>query len=88
MHRRVVCGDEKAEDVLVTRISIINRNPVPVSVAQKYRSLFHGATKIRYGKHTVRYPVTHTGYQRLVTAFINDHPNLKVDIGASGIETV
>ncbi|MDR2403191.1 MAG: hypothetical protein LBD78_04100 [Spirochaetaceae bacterium] len=88
MSERVEAGVEKEEEVLITRISIINRNPSPLSVAQKYRCLFHGSGEIKYGRYSFRYPVTHTGYQRLVTAFINDHPNLRVDVGASGIETV
>jgi hypothetical protein len=88
MQQYIVSGNEKEEEVLITRISIVNRSPEPVTVAQKFIGLFHGNTKIKYGKHTVRYPVTHTGYQRLVTAFINEHPNLRVDIGSTGIELV
>jgi hypothetical protein len=88
MSERIVAGDESGEEVLVTRISIINRNPSPVSVAARYASLLHGSRRVDYGRTVVRYPVTNTGYQRLVTAFINEHPELRVDIGSSGIETV
>jgi hypothetical protein len=81
----IVYGDESQEEVLVTRISVINRSPVPVRVSSKYRGLFHGDL-IRYGRHTVRYAVTSIDHQRLVTAFMKDFPGLKVDIGASGLE--
>jgi hypothetical protein len=88
MSGRVEVGNEKGEEVLITRISIINRNPAPLSVAQRYQCMFHGEKAISYGRHVFRYPVTHTGYQRLVTAFIGDYPNVRVDLGSSGIETV
>jgi hypothetical protein len=81
----IVYGDESQEEVLVTRVAIINRNPTPVRVGKKYWGLFHGDV-VRYGKHTIRYAVTSTAHQRLVTAFMKDYPCLKVDIGASGLE--
>jgi hypothetical protein len=86
--RRIEVGNEKEEEVLITRISIINRNPSPVSVAQRYWCMFHGKGEVKYGRHTFRYPVTSMGYQRLATAFMNDYPGLTVDAGSSGIETV
>jgi hypothetical protein len=83
----VVYGDEGQEEALITRVSFINRSPVPVRVKSKYRVLFHGDV-VRYGRHTVRYAVTSVDHQRLVTAFMKDYPNVKVDIGASGTEVV
>jgi hypothetical protein len=81
----IVYGDEVQEEVLVTRVSVINRSPVPVRVGSKYWGLFHGEL-ICYGRHTVRYAVTSKDHQRLITAFMKDYPDLKVDIGASGLE--
>jgi hypothetical protein len=82
----IIYGDEKQEEVLVTRIRVINRGPVPVRVASKYRCLFHGSDLVPYGVTTIRYPVTNIWYQRLMGSFAADNPGLKVDIGASGIE--
>jgi hypothetical protein len=84
----LAAGEEREEEVLITRISVINRNPSPVSVAARYAGLFHGRDYVEYGRTVIRYPVTNTGYQRLVTAFINEYPGLRVDVGSSGIETV
>jgi hypothetical protein len=81
----VVYGDESQEEVLVTRVAVINHDPAPLRVKRKYWGLFHGDV-VRYGKHTIRYAVTSTAHQRLVTAFMKDYPGLKVDIGASGLE--
>jgi hypothetical protein len=81
----ITYGDESQEEALITRIAVINRSPVPVRVKPRYRVLFHGDV-VRYGRHTVRYAVTSTAHQRLVTAFMKDYPLLTVDIGASGIE--
>jgi hypothetical protein len=82
----VVFGDEKQEEVLLTRIRIINRGHLPVRVASKYRCLFHGGDMVPYGATTIRYPITNTWYQRLMGSLVKDYPGLKVDIGASGIE--
>jgi hypothetical protein len=81
----IAYGDEGQEETLVTRVAIINRSPIPVRVKRRYWGLFHGDV-VRYGKHTIRYAVTSTAHQRLVTAFMRDYPHLKVDIGASGLE--
>jgi hypothetical protein len=78
--------DEASEEVLVTRIMIINRHPEPVGVLPKYRCLFHGKEVIPYGKFVVRYPVTNIWYQRLLSSFVRDYPGLQVFVGASGIE--
>jgi hypothetical protein len=78
-------GDESQEEALVTRVAIINRSPEPLRVRSKYRGLFHGDL-LRYGKHTIRYAVTSSAHQRLVTDFMKDYPGIKVDIGASGLE--
>jgi hypothetical protein len=78
-------GDESQEEVLVARVSVINRSPVPVRVKPQYRVLFHG-DQVPYGKRTIRYAVTSVAHQRLVTAFMKDYPKLQVDVGASGLE--
>jgi hypothetical protein len=78
-------GDESQEEVLVARVSVINRGPDPVRVKPQYRALFHGDL-VPYGKRTIRYAVTSVAHQRLVTDFMRDYPNLKVDVGASGLE--
>jgi hypothetical protein len=83
----VVYGDESQEEVLVTRVSIIYRGLEPLRVKPKYRVFFHGDV-LRYGRHTIRYAVTSTQHQRLVTAFMKDYPGVKVDVGASGLERV
>ena len=82
----IVYGDESLEEVLVVRVSVVNRGAEPVRVAPQYRGLFHGDL-VRYGRHTVRYAVTSTAHQRLVTAFMKEYPQLKADIGASGLES-
>jgi hypothetical protein len=81
----IVYGDESQEETLITRVAVINRDSKPLRVKQKYSGLFHGDV-VRYGKHTIRYAVTSTTHQRLVSAFMKDYPGLKVDIGASGLE--
>jgi hypothetical protein len=83
----IVYGDESREEVLVARISVINRSPVPVRVDSRFRGLFHGDS-VPYGKHTIRYAVTSVAHQRLVTALMKGYSQLEVDVGASGLERV
>lgn len=84
-----ITGDEKAEDLVISRITVINPDPDPAFIPQKYRSLFHGESFLRYGRHLFRFPITNMGYKRLASSFQSEFMGrLGIDFGACGIEEI
>ena len=81
--------DESKEETFITKITIINPSPTPVPIPYKYRCLFRGASKVSYGRHLFRFPITHMDYKRLVSSLQSDFMGvLQVDFGASGFDEV
>jgi len=79
----------KKEETLITRVTIINPNTRSLPLPQRYRCLFHGTESIRYGRHIFRFPITHMGYKRLVSAFQSDFMGkVQVSFGSAGFEEV
>jgi hypothetical protein len=78
--------DELEEELVIARISIINPSPDPLPIAKRFRGMFRGKDVITYGRHTYRYPVENVACQRLVSALQKEYPQLKVDVGVSGLE--
>jgi len=78
-----------SEETFITKVTIINPNPDPVSILHKYRCLFRGSPVVTYGRHLFRFPITHMGYKRLVSSLQSDYAGvLKVEFGAAGFDTV
>ena len=81
--------DETQEEVMITRVCVINPNPDSIPLPERFRSLFHGDSCIKYGRHTFRFPITHMGYKRLVSSFQSDFmKKVRVEFGSAGFEEV
>jgi len=81
--------NDKLEETFITKVTIINPNPEPVPILDKYHCLFHGSSEVSYGRHYFRFPITHIGYKRLVSSLQTDYIGiLKVDFGAAGFDEV
>lgn len=82
-------SDESVEETLISRVTIINPSPVPVPLPQQFRCMFHGAKEISYGRHLFRFPITHMGYKKLVSAFQAKFlRKVIVDFGFAGFDEV
>lgn len=82
-------GDEGVEEVLITRVTVVNPFVEPLPLPGKYRCLFRGDKELSYGRHVFRFPITHTGYKRLVSSFQSDFMGrLRVEFGSAGIHEV
>ena len=80
-------GNEAIEEIVVTRVTVINPSEGPVKLPQRYRGLFRGAEELGYGRHVFRFPITHIGYKRLVSQLqVEFLGKLKVDFGTSGTD--
>ena len=81
--------DESAEETMITRVTVINPREESLPLPQRFRCLFRGAESLKYGRHTFRFPITHMGYKRLVSAFQSKFAGrLRIEFGASGFEEV
>jgi len=81
--------DDNLEETFITKVTIINPNPDPVPISDKYHCLFRGSSVVTYGRHLFRFPITHMGYKRLVSSFQSDFRGmLRVDFGAAGFDVV
>ena len=81
--------DESRMETVITRVTVINPSPTPVSLPTKYRGLFHGVSALPYGRHVFRFPITHMGYKRLVSSFQAQFVGrLRVDYGSAGFDEV
>ena len=81
--------DEKQEEVMITRVCVVNSNTDPIPLPDKYRCMFHGDSCIRYGRHTFRFPITNLGYKRLVSSFQSDFMRkVRVEFGFAGFDEV
>lgn len=81
--------DDKLEKTFITKVTIINPNPSPVPIKEKYRCLFKGDSEVSYGRHHFRFPITHMGYKRLVSSFQSDYVGVfLVDFGGSDFDEV
>jgi len=81
--------NDSLEETFIARVTIVNPNPSPVIIKEKYRCLFRGNSEVSYGRHYFRFPITHMGYKRLVSSFQADYAGVfKVDFGSSGFDEV
>jgi len=82
-------GNETVEEMLISRVVVINPKDQSVKLPQKYRGLFRGAEELKYGRHSFRFPIEHMGYKKLVSSFQNDFlGRLIVDFKTSGFDEI
>jgi hypothetical protein len=70
---------------IMVRCTLINKTCHPIKVESQFRYILRGRTSLPPGHTTIRFPIKNRSKNDMVVRLCKWHPEIKYDVGSSGI---